>query len=68
VLAACFKYKSLEQVGPARCQLLMYADDVVLFAQTADEVQSQLDALKDSCDLAHDCECRCREHRYHPAV
>jgi hypothetical protein len=38
-------------VGPARCQLLLYADDVVLFAQTAKESQSQLDALKDFCDL-----------------
>jgi hypothetical protein len=38
-------------VGPARCQLLVYADDVVLFAQTAEELQSQLDALKDFCDL-----------------
>jgi len=28
-------------------------DDVVLFAQTAGELQSQLDALQEFCDLKH---------------
>ena len=41
------------QVGPSKCQLLLYADDVVLFAETAVELQSQLDALKEFCDLKH---------------
>ena len=41
------------QVGPSKCQLLLYADDVVLFAETAVELQSQLDALNEFCDLKH---------------
>ena len=32
-------------VGASRCQVLLYADDVVLFAETAADLQSQLDAL-----------------------
>jgi hypothetical protein len=39
--------------GPARRQLFLYADDVVVFLQTARELQLQLDALKDLCDLKH---------------
>ena len=40
-------------VGASRCQVLLYADDVVLFAETAADLQSQLDALKEFCDLKH---------------
>jgi hypothetical protein len=39
------------RVGSDRCQMLLYADDVVLFAETAADLQSQLNALKEFCDL-----------------
>ena len=40
-------------VGASRCQVLLYPDDLVLFAETAADLQSQLDALKEFCDLKH---------------
>ena len=40
-------------VGAYCSQVLLYADDVVLFTETAADMQSQLGALKEITDLKH---------------